>query len=139
MLCVHRISDDWQCRGVQVCCEVRDVEEVTPAREPPSPAPTERPPPSSCGDRGGSLNSAWFRMFSVDNFLQYSVFPWLVSLLRNEEKDGSTQSYKPLCGASLIHPQVALTGALCVSRSLVHVLPTLLSLCLSVCRLNERI
>jgi hypothetical protein len=140
MLCVHRISVDWQCPGVQVCCEVREVEEVTPAREPPSPGPTELPPPGPCGVRGGSLNPAWFRMFSVDNFLQYGVFPWLVSLLRNENKmNGSTLSYKPSCGASLIHPQVALTGANCLNRYLVHVLPTLLSLCLSVCCLNERI
>jgi hypothetical protein len=103
MLFVHRLSDEWQCNGVQVCCEVREVK-VAPARE--------RPPPGSCGVRGGSLNSASFRMFSEDKFTQFGEFPWMLGVI----VVWSTQSNNFFCGASLIHPQVALTTASCVSR-----------------------
>jgi secreted trypsin-like serine protease len=81
-----------------------------------------------------------FRIFGEDKFTQFGEFPWMLALLNGEEAEGGdTRGTQFHCGASLIHPQVALTAAHCVSRYLMHVLPTLLSICLSVCRFNERI
>jgi hypothetical protein len=138
-VCVHRISLGSPCPGVQVCCEVRE-EEVTTARAPPSPGPTELRPPGSCGVRGGNLDSSWFRIFSEDTFTQFGEFPWMLALLSGEEAENEgTRRTQFHCGASLIHPQVAVTTAHCVSRYLTHVLPALLSLCLSVYQFSERI
>jgi hypothetical protein len=144
LLCVHRIDAERQCPGVQVCCEVRQIEviparEPLPATEPPSPIRTEPPPPGSCGVRGGSLNPTWVRIFSDDNFTQFGEFPWMLALLRVEETDGSGSQVNVFqCGASLIHPQVAVTAAHCV-RYFLNVLPTLLSRFLSVCHTNKRL
>ena len=153
MLCVHRmdaemllrINTERQCPGVQVCCVVR-VGEVSPSREPPSPGPTESPPPGptqspppgSCGVRGGSLNPTWVRVLTEDKFTQFGEFPWMLALLSEEEMEGEDTQGNPFrCGASLIHPQVAVTAAHCVSRYLVHLLPTFISLFISVCLLND--
>jgi hypothetical protein len=78
------------------------------------------------------------RIFSEDTFTQFGEFPWMLALLSGEAEDGGTRGTQFHCGASLIHPQVAVTAAHCVNRYLVHILPTLLSICLSVCCFSER-
>jgi hypothetical protein len=108
---------DNACPGVQVCCDVRDGEEV-PVEEPVSPSPKVLPPLDSCGVRGGSLNPSRVRIFSDNNFTQFGEFPWMLALLRGEEtENGGTQFSLFQCGASLIRPQVALTAAHCVTSS----------------------
>jgi secreted trypsin-like serine protease len=56
-------------------------------------------------------------MFSENRFTEFGEFPWMLGVFRNEETgEEGTQRIRFFCGASLIHPQVALTGAVCVSR-----------------------
>jgi hypothetical protein len=145
MLYVHRMSKI--CPGVQVCCEIRQGE-ITPATEPPpsdsaelpSSDSAEPPPPGSCGIRGSSLNPTRLRIFSEDNVTEFGEFPWMLALLRSEETyDGDMQYDLFQCGASLIHPQVALTAAHCVNRYLVNFCTFISSFSLALGHLNEQI
>lgn len=129
LFCLHRISDKWRCPGVQVCCELRGVE-VTPATEPQPqgstepPPPPPPPPPGSCGVRGAT----GLRILNDDSATEFGEFPWMLALFSGEDtEDGNTQYSQLRCGASLIHPQVAITAAHCVSRYFLHVLRPFLS------------
>lgn len=47
-----------------------------------------------------------YRILGANNEAEYAEFPWMLGILHNK-------AYR--CGASLIHPQVAITAAHCVS------------------------
>lgn len=105
-----RASGERQCPGVQVCCELPEEDRGSVTFV------TTSPPPSSCGIRGGNLDPTTIRILTGSNPTEFGEFPWMLALLREEEgtEDGSIQ-YLFQCGASLIHPQAALTAAHCVS------------------------
>jgi hypothetical protein len=106
VICFHRTFGERRCPGVQVCCELPEEDKAFV---------TTSPPPSSCGIRGGSLDTTVVRILTDNNPTQFSEFPWMLALLREDTESGSMQ-YRFQCGASLIHPQVAVTAAHCVSR-----------------------
>ncbi|CAG9770803.1 unnamed protein product [Ceutorhynchus assimilis] len=60
-----------------------------------------------CGRRESSIESAIMenRILGKNNRADFAEFPWMLGILKG-------QAYK--CGASLIHPKVALTAAHCV-------------------------
>jgi len=72
----------------------------------PKPNPSK---PKGCGSRNPKGVS--FQITGAkDNEAEFGEFPWMVALLRVE---GNTDKYQ--CGGALIHPQVVLTSAHCVT------------------------
>lgn len=70
-----------------------------------TPPPTLRP--SGCGNR--NINGIDFTIkVNTRNAAEFGEFPWVLALLESNNRY--------FCGASLIHPQVALTGVHCVIK-----------------------
>lgn len=106
------------CQDVlDVCCPVGSETKVPiepPLEQNMTPPPltnpnVQHPPPSSaaakCGQR--NVNGIDFTIVgNTNNEAGFAEFPWMVALLVSDSDC--------LCGGSLIHPRVVLTGAHCV-------------------------
>jgi len=97
--------DDGPCEYLSVCCSKPNQR----GREDPIIRTRNPSKPEGCGSR--NPEGVDFQITGgKDNEAQFGEFPWMVALLREE---GNTEKYQ--CGAALIHPQVVLTSAHCVT------------------------
>lgn len=101
--------DDGPCDYLSICCEPNDRVEK------PITSKTDDPKEKGCGNR--NPKGVGFRITGErDNEAQFGEFPWMVALLREEAIEGNPKTLLVYqCGGSLIHPQVVLTAAHCVS------------------------
>lgn len=91
-----------ECQDVLDVCCTEGKTTTTPVTPPPPPTPR----PTGCGVR--NVNGVDFTIkVNTVNAAEFAEFPWVLALLETDN------SY--FCGASLIHPQVALTGLHCVN------------------------
>lgn len=90
-----------ECQDIlDVCCKEGKTTTV-----PVIPPPTARPTATGCGVR--NVNGIDFTIkVNTKSAAEFAEFPWVLALLENNNRY--------FCGASLIHPQVALTGIHCI-------------------------
>ena len=94
---------------LEVCCDVGNIVNQ-PVTLKPNTSKLR-----NCGVR--NAEGVGFQTVSGnDNETQFGEFPWMIALLQKQLKqDNKNIIYKYQCGASLIHPQVVLTAAHCIS------------------------
>ena len=89
-----------------------------PEEVPKPPEGVPKPPvanqPYKCGEKGGGIITRILNPNST--FTHFSEYPWMLAILKNEVMpSGKVEKNMFQCGASLIHPKVALTAAHCVN------------------------
>ncbi|KAJ8921967.1 hypothetical protein NQ315_008604 [Exocentrus adspersus] len=105
-----RINDGPCGSYLEVCCNKEDK-----VKDPITPTPPPVRSPTGCGYR--HPEGVGFRITGdKENESQFGEFPWMVAILREESVEGNPQKLNVYqCGGALIHPQVVVTGAHCVT------------------------
>ncbi|KAL3278694.1 hypothetical protein HHI36_016230 [Cryptolaemus montrouzieri] len=102
----ERIDDRICADPVEVCCAKKNI--TTSNLNPPPPKPERI---TGCGHR--NIDGIGFRITDIGSGAQYGEFPWMVAVFKVQTSPQVSKVYQ--CGGALIHPQVVLTAAHCVS------------------------
>jgi secreted trypsin-like serine protease len=75
----------------------------------------KKPHVSTCGLRHTpGVNDRFSTSLSNNSRAFFGEFPWMALVLRSLENNSTDEEF--VCGGSLLHPQVVLTSAHCVTK-----------------------